>query len=242
MHAAKRSRWLLRAAVGAGLCAVAGPATLAGPAAAPQTKGRIESTLGDQDFADGQTPIFTRDLLGWSVGEPAPFNGTVYGNDMLPMLGSFEYAHTFNLAGATPESATLTLGLIDIDSPPGSPATVALYFDDIVQPFGAFMGVSDATHPSSAEVVTVPVPTHYLLDGSLRVRVMATRPGPGMWGNAIEADFSRLIVTTTSNVVLPAPAPVPLPAVLLPGTALVMALAGYDTYTRRGRRCSRVAR
>src|SRR5687768_2297686 len=79
--------------------------------------GTVQFQLGEQDFADGQAPVLTSAIRAAGSGEAYPFDGSVFGNDIRPSLGTFEYVHGFDLRGAVPKNATLTLGLIDADSP-----------------------------------------------------------------------------------------------------------------------------
>lgn len=201
---------LLAGLLGAGLSS--GLSALAPSSAA--LAGVVEVQLGEQDFADGDTPIYVSHIREAGAGEAYPFDGTIFGDDETPVLGGFEYVHEFDLAGHGVLSATLTIGLLDHDSPPDDEdGTVALFFDGVAQPTGAFVGISDRMEPSSAEVVTVPVPAELLADGRLTVQVVAERPGMGMLGNSIEADFSRLTILATD----PAPGPIdPPPAAAIP--------------------------
>jgi hypothetical protein len=170
----------------------------------PGTAGAALSTfqyqLGQQDFAGDNTPVFDSQIRAAGAGEAYPFNGTVFGDDRTGKLGSLEYTHTFDAAIILRQSdgmrsASLTLGVIDIDSPPGSKPTLGVWFNDIRQPVDAlFTGISAPGIPSSAEVVTVPVPLHLLGDGSLNVRLTALRAAPGFRGNSIAVDFSRLTI------------------------------------------------
>lgn len=212
--------------------------------------GTVQFQLGEQDFADGTTPVLSAAIRAAGAGEQYPFDGSIFGNDLVPSLGAFEYAHRFDLRGATPLSATLTIGLIDVDSPAHAPLdTIALTLDGIEQPAGLFAGVSAPGSPSSAEVVNVPVPVELLADGSLAIGVVAKRAGAGNLGNAIEADFSRLVIETDGRFDPPDPhdahgdsegngdgndntdgnggrdpAEVPVPVVLLPAGLLLAAL------------------
>lgn len=173
--------------------AAVGSAATAGVAGA----GTVQFQLGEQDFADGRAPVLSSEIRSAGAGEQYPFDGSIFGHDMETSLGAFEYAHAFDLRGATARAATLTIGLIDIDSPPDAPLdTVGLTLDGVAQPDGLLAGLSALGSPSSAEVVSITVPVEMLADGSLKVGVFAKRPGAGNLGNAIEADFSRLVVET----------------------------------------------
>ena len=163
--------------------------------------GTVQFQLGEQDFADGRAPVLSSEIRAAGAGEPFPFDGSIFGNDVRPALGSFTFAHAFDLRGAAPLAAVLTIGLIDAAAlavaAGATPIdTVALWFDGVAQPAGPFAGVSAMGTPSSAEVVDVRVPIELLADGSLTVTVSAIRPGAGNVGNAIEADFARLTIQT----------------------------------------------
>lgn len=216
--------------------------------------GAAQFQLGEQDFADGKTPVYSREIREAGAGEAYPFDGTIFGNDVKPHQGAFEFEHMFDLGTAEPTSGTLTVGLIDIDSPPDQPLdTVLVYFDGVPQPTDLLRGISAAGVPSSVEVVDIPVPAELLADGMLHVSVVAAKPGHGNLGNAIEADFSRLVVTTTTLGIpeqpgpepLPptdpidpvdpgtGPNPVPLPPVLIPAGLMLAGLAASKRRMRR---------
>src|SRR5688572_12826134 len=132
--------------------------------------------LGDQDFADGASPILAPDNGAGGAGEPFPFDGSIFGDDFGNELGSFTYTHQLGAAGHGATSAMLTIGLLDHDSPPSLPVdTIDIFFDGLPQPDDAFVGISkdSVALPSSASVVTLPVPVELLADGSLEVRVTA---------------------------------------------------------------------
>jgi hypothetical protein len=174
--------------------------TLARPATARAGLSTFQYQLGQQDFAGDNTPIYDSQIRAAGAGEAYPFNGTVFGDDRTAKLGSLQYTHTFDAATILRQSdgmrsASLTLGVIDIDSPPGSKPTLGVWFNGVRQPVDAlFTGISAPGIPSSAEVVTVPVPLHLLGDGSLNVRLTALRAAPGFRGNSIAVDFSKLSI------------------------------------------------
>ena len=219
--------------------------------------GTVQFSLGEQDFADGKTPVYSREIKSAGAGEVFPFDGTIFGHDLKSSLGAFEYVHTFSLHEARPMAATLRVGLIDIDSSPDAPLeTISLMFDGVAQPTTVFRGVSKAG-PSSVEVIDISVPIELLVDGSLHVSFAAKQAGYRNIGNAIEPDFSNLIVETAHGAVVPPvldPDPIPglpdidpnptppVPAVPLP-PALIPAgflLAGLAAAPKRLRRWLRV--
>ena len=200
--------------------------------------GAVQFQLGEQDFPDGKTPVYSAEIRAAGHGESFPFDGTIFGHDVKASgLGAFEFEHALDLGGRTPLSAKLTVGLIDIDSPPDRPfETIAVRFDGVSLPADVVAGVSAPGTPSSVEVVDIPVPVELLADGALRVNVAASRPGYGNMGNAIEPDFSRLVVElapleaepvdpSPGPIVDPDPQPIPLPPMLLPAGILLVGLA-----------------
>lgn len=219
---------------------------LASAAAFAARGGTVQFQLGEQDFADGKTPVYSREIRAAGAGEMFPFDGTVFGNDLKSnQLGAFDYVHAFDFGGATPVSATLTVGLIDVDSAPDAPLeTVSLTLDGFGQPTDLLAGVSALGAKSSVEVVDIPVPVEMLSDGVLHVAFSAVLPGYGNAGNAIEPDFSRLVVEIESRrgndgggTIDPAPLPppivdpdggprpIPLPPALVPAAVLIAGIA-----------------
>ena len=121
--------------------------------------GSVQFQLGEQDFADGKTPVYSREIREAGAGEAYPFDGTIFGNDVKPYQGAFEFEHMFDLGTAEPISGTLTIGLIDIDSPADHPLdTISITFDGFGQPTDMLVGISALNAKSSVEVVDIPVP------------------------------------------------------------------------------------
>ena len=182
MRGSRLSNRLACVAVAAGATLLAGPSALGG---------LVTHRLGEQDFAHGAGPVLVDDARSAGGNEAFPFDGTVFGDDRARKFGTVRFAYAFK-PSAVPADGTLVLGLIGLDSAPGSPATVRLYLDGIEQPNDAFAGASSPLFRSSASVVSVPVDGDLLSDGALEVTVKAFRRSPGYPGNAIEADFSTL--------------------------------------------------
>jgi hypothetical protein len=171
-------------------------ATLAYSATGTTRAGVVTYRLGQQDFAHGQGPLLVSQSRAAGSDEAFPFDGTVFGDDRTRRFGRIRFTYSFAPV-TTPAAGTLTLGLLGLDSPPGSEPTVRLYLDGVEQPNAAFAGVSSAVYRSSASVVTVPVPAELLADGQLNVSLRAYRASPGYPGNAIAADFSTLQLSTS---------------------------------------------
>ena len=230
--------------------------------------------MGDQDFAAGTRRVDDSRIRATGVGEPAPFN-VMSGDDRTGSPGSLGRVHfthavdpaALSAAAGGVRSASLTLGLLDIDSPRHSPATVRLYLDGVAQPLRLLRGISASHTPSSADVVTVPVPINLLKDGSLTVELRAIRRAPGFSGNAIGVDFSRLTINTVSPIPGDTPTPpgptdppgppvpplppgppaphdpppqsVPLPGAAAAGANAMLVLAGLGLLRRFRRQCYR---
>jgi hypothetical protein len=200
--------------------------------------------MGDQDFQDGQNPVPVWETRLVGQGEPAPFDGSVFGDDRKPgRLGAFEYVHHFDLAGEAAVGGKLTVGLIDHDSPQGDRrGTVALSLDGLPQPTDVFNGISSRSTSGSAHVVTVPVPPELLEDGELVVRFETTRPARKFAGNSIQIDFSRLRVhDAPEDGPPPVPTPIPLPNGGAAGGLVLLACGAWALLRRcAGRSTSRL--
>ena len=237
-HRTKPKRRTLRLACALLVGALGGAALFA-----PRTAhaGFVVSQMGDQDFQDGQNPVPVWQTRLMGEGEPAPFDGSVFGDDRTPgKLGSFEYVHHFDLAGQSAVGGKVTIGLIDHDSPQGDRRrTVALFLDQLPQPTDAFDGISSRSTRGSAHVVTVPVPPELLDDGELVVRFETIRPARKFSGNSIQIDFSRLRVHDgPDDGPPPAPTPIPLPNGGLAGGLVLLGYATWALIRRAGRSTS----
>jgi hypothetical protein len=214
--------------------------------------GAVQFQLGEQDFADGKTPIYSYEIRSAGAGEAFPFDGTIFGHDVKATgLGAFDYIHAFDLGGHQPLSAKLVVGLIDIDSPADHPLeTVGLRLNGIDQSTAKIAGISATDAASSVEVVELPVSIDLLTGGRLDVGFYAKRAGYGNLGNAIEADFSRLVIDVAPSVVPgppdpgpiidppppivdPGPRPVPLPPAVLSAGVLLVSLAARAAARKR---------
>lgn len=160
---------------------------------APAARGGLVTFRnGEQDYAHGAGPILVSSAQIAGSNEAFPFDGTVFGDDRRAAFGRIRF--TFHLPSPTTGSGSLSLGLIGLDSPPGTKPTVKLFLDGVQQPNDVFAGVSSPDVRSSASVVTVPVDAEVLADGQVEVLIKAFRRGPGYPGNAISADFAALTV------------------------------------------------
>ena len=133
----------------------------------PQAKAGITSMLGDQDFADGYSPIYASELAPAGAGEPFPFDGTIFGNDPGGTFGDFSYTRTFSLGGQSAFSASITIGLIDHDSISVDQDTIDIFFDGIQQDDSMWLGISQK--PSSVSVRSMAIVQPAYLYSSLSV-------------------------------------------------------------------------
>jgi len=180
----------------------------------------ITDVIGDQDFTDGSIVPLT-DFLAASGGDPAYFN-SVSGSDPGGTFGNISYSHNFLLGGATPTTASLTLGLYDHDALGAGEDTINIFFDGIQQNDDVWKGIS--TDNRGYYIRSMDVATSLLLDGILNVQVVGT-PISGEPGNFIGIDFSSLAIQTSA---VPVPA-----AVWLFGTGL-LALFGFSNRKSSG--------
>ena len=127
-------------------------AVLIGAAATAARAGTVQFQLGEQDFADGTTPILSSQIKAAGVGEAYPFDGTIFGDDLTAeSLGAFAYTHECPIVGTKPVSAVLAVGLIDADSTAKHPLdTISISFDGIEQSTSALLAHQKTAknHPS----------------------------------------------------------------------------------------------
>lgn len=182
----------------------------------PQANADITSALGEQDFADGHSPILAGEFASAGVGEPYPFDGTIFGSDPDGTFGDLSYTHIFSLAGQSVLSSSITIGLSDHDSFPGSGDTIDIFFDGVQQDDSMWIGISQS--PSSVSVRSMTVDPFLLLDESLTVQIVATVAAAGFTGNGIGVDYSLLSIE-----------PVPVPGAVLLGM-LGLSVAGIKLH------------
>lgn len=176
-------------AVATALCLTAGSASAA-----------VLQMLGDQDFADGESPILAASIPATSAGDPAPFN-TLFGSDPGGSFGTINFTHNFAVpVGAT--TASIEIGLIDHDSFSAGSDTIDILFDGIAQDTSVWEGIS--INPSSAHVRSMAVDLALIADGILNVQISATASASGFSGNGIGVDFSKLSADVTGVIPLPA--------------------------------------
>ena len=89
--------------------------------------------LGVQDYQHRAIVTSASSFEAAGVGEPSPFDGTIFGDDNFGAPGAFNFTHAIELQSMTPLSATLTLGIVDHDSFTAAADTIDLFFDGIQQ-------------------------------------------------------------------------------------------------------------
>lgn len=170
----------------------------------------VVDILGDQDFNDGDTPIYVTEFEGAADGDPDPFNvfsasdigveeRRGLGWELVPTFGSISYTHTFSLNGDE-SHAVVEIGLFDHDSFEEGMDVIDIFFDGVAQDTSMWEGISVAQ--SSYHIRRMEVDLALLADGELRIDIMATGTGGGdpvdgvVWhvGNGIGVDFSKLLV------------------------------------------------
>jgi len=196
----------------------------------------ISTTLGQQDFTDGQIPVGSAAFNTASAGEPVPFD-QFYGADSVAGP-DFSKPWTFSYSPvSTVLSASITLGILDNDSAaPGSQVasfTLDGSNDLTILLDAAFEGAPGASN--QYKVYTIPIPLSAfaaLTDGSatfsltlqnaVNVLNQTVHNGAGL-------DFSTLDITAVDQPGGRVPEP---PALLL----LAAGLGGLAAYTRSRRK------
>jgi hypothetical protein len=160
-------------------------------------------TLGDQDFADGATPV-TGDFLTAGGGEPAPFNGVFIGSDVGGPNFSTSWAFSYGAIADTITGGSLSFGIYDHESA-ASGNQVASFTVNGVDLTGALNTLFEAHGGASREdnvyTLTLPASTFAgLASGTVNVSLALAGPGLGLFGettfNGAALDFSTLDIAT----------------------------------------------
>ena len=172
--------------------------------------GVIISTLGEQDFADGET-VSAASFNAASIGEPSPFNG-LNGSDPRGPNFDASFTHTF-ATPASVNSATITFGINDHDSEVVGSQLANFSFDgnDLTAELNDLFE-SRGGGASEYNVYTVALPTSSLgdlLDGSSTFSLTLQGPSTGSGGdfdfNGAGLDFATLTIETDSVNAVPEP-------------------------------------
>jgi PEP-CTERM motif len=183
----------------------------------PAMADAISSDIGTQHFTSGNS-VTTGAFLTAVAGQPAPFNAFC-GSDITSNCST---SWTFNYTvpvGDTITGATLTLGILDIDSAAAGSqiASFSLNGGDSLTTFlsAAAEGLNGgAGAPNSQyDVLTITIPAAFLVDlsgGTATFALALQGPGLGILGpttfNGAGLDFSDLNITATPGTTVPEPA------------------------------------
>lgn len=160
-------------------------------------------TLGDQDFADGDTPT-TGAFLSAGAGEPAPFNGVFIGTDTSGPNFSSSWTFSYGAIADTITGGSLKFGIYDHESA-ASGNQVASFTVNGVDFTGAlntlFESHGGASRENNVYTLTLPSSTFAgLASGTVNVSLALTGPGLGLFGetpfNGAALDFSTLDIAT----------------------------------------------
>ena len=159
-------------------------------------------TLGDQDFADGDTPT-TGAFLSAGAGEPVPFNGVFVGSDSGSNF-STSWTFSYSAIADTITGGSLKFGIYDHESA-ASGNQVASFTVNGVDFTDALNTLFESHGGTSREdnVYTLTLPSSTfagLASGTVNVSLALTGPGLGLFGetpfNGAALDFSTLDIAT----------------------------------------------
>jgi PEP-CTERM motif len=187
--------------------------------AAPAEGDDISTSIGTQHFANGTTGIKTAAFNTAVAGQPPPFN-TFCGSDTASNCSaSWTFDYTVP-SGDTITTATLTLGILDIDStaPGNQIASFTLDgTDDLTALLNAASegvngGAGSPNNEYNVLSITIPVTDFTDLSGGTATFTLALQgPGLGIIGttpdNGAGLDFSTLDITATPGSTPPVPEP-----------------------------------
>lgn len=214
---------------------LAAVAVLAGAlfVAVPARADDISTSIGTQHFTDN-TKVTSAAYLAADAGQTAPFNAFCGSDTASNCATSWNFTYTIP-AGDTITGATLTLGILDIDSKATGNQVATFTLNGTDDLTGLLDTVSEAaSSPNSFyNVLSITIPGLDLTDlsgGSATFALTLTGPGLGVLGttpfNGAGLDFSTLDITATPGSTTPPPVPEPATWVfLLTGIAAIGAKA-----------------
>jgi hypothetical protein len=204
--------------------------------AAPAKADDISTSIGTQHFTNGSTVTSAAYLGAVSpvpapspLDQPAPFNafcGSISGGDCSNVTWTFDYTVP---AGDTITGATLTLGILDIESSYGTGNPVGSFTLDTGDDLTSLLNTAAvATNSVSGEYnvleITIPGADFMDLSNNTAATFALTLSGPGHGALGLTKshvsglDFSTLDITATPGSTGPPP-PVPEPS-----TSVLLAL------------------
>ena len=204
--------------------------------AAPAKADDIPVVLGNDasGLTNGQLSVTSAEYLAAVTGQPAPFNGfcgSISGGDCSNVSWTFNYAVP---SGDTITGATLTLGILDIESAYGTGTAVGSFTLDGTDVLTSLLNtVAVATNSVSGEynVLEINIPgadLAALSSGMATFELTLSGPGKGVLGptpsHVSGLVYSTLDITGTPGSTPPPPAPEPATwALLLIGMAALAA-------------------
>jgi len=167
----------------------------------------INVNIGTQHFANGST-VGTGTFNTAVGGQPAPFNAFCGSDITANCTASWTFTYS-NLSGLTISVATLTLGILDIDSAAAGNQVASFILNGTDDLTGALNAASEGLNggagaPNSQyDVLTMSIPSTYFTDlqsGTATFALTLQGPGLGVLGNTTDngagLDFSSLYIDT----------------------------------------------
>lgn len=174
--------------------------------AAPAMADDIPTSIGSQHFTPGNT-VTSAAFVAAVSSQPAPFNGFCGSNALANCSTAWTFMYPIP-AGDTITAATLTLGILDIDS--AAPGNQVGSFtlngtDDLTALLNRVSEAADSGR-MVYDVLSITIPGADLTDlagGSATFALTLSGPGLGVLGttkfNGAGLDFSTLDITATPN-------------------------------------------
>ncbi|MGZ0020687.1 hypothetical protein [Nitrosomonas sp. wSCUT-2] len=163
------------------------------------------ATLGDQDFADGDTPT-TGAFLSAGAGEPAPFNGVFIGTDTSGPNFSSSWTFSYGAIADTIIDGSLKFGIFDHESAAigNQVASFTVNGIDFTSALNTlFESHGGASRENNVYTLTLPASTFAgLASGTVNVSLALAGPGLGLFGetpfNGAALDFATLDIVATA--------------------------------------------